>query len=57
MKPDRKQGRKQKELPPTESQEELAPYEAPTVTTYREADILAELGDANATGLFSPLLS
>ena len=39
---------KQKELSPTETPKELPPYEAPAVTTYREDDILAELGDARA---------
>ena len=47
----------QRELPTAETPEELLPYEAPTVTTYREDDILAELGDANATEPLSWLLS
>ena len=48
---------KQKERPPTENPKVLPPYEAPTVTTYSEADILAELGDANATEPLTSLLS
>ena len=48
---------KQREHPPTETPAELPPYEAPTVTTYSEDDILAELGDAKATEPLSSLLS
>ena len=48
---------KEKELPVTENPKELPPYEAPKVTTYREDDILAELGDVNATVPLSSFLS
>ena len=45
----------QKEHHPIDTPEVLPPYEAPTVTTYCEADILAELGDAKATEPLSSL--
>ena len=47
---------KQKDLPTNETSEELPPYEVPTVATYSEADILAELGDAKAREPLSSLL-
>ena len=46
-----------KELPPTETPNELPPYEAPTVTTYSEEDILVALGDASESEPLHSLLS
>lgn len=45
------------EIGSAHNEAKLPAYEAPTVTTYREQDILAELGDASATEPFVSLLS
>ncbi len=44
-----------KESSTTEVTKELPVYKVPKVTTYNEADIMADLGEANASDLLNPL--